>query len=247
MTKKQALALLRKKRKPGRPTKAESKKLAQARKLVNLTTKARKNLKSMTPKKAKSLLAQKRKQGRPAAVTGAKLAKARKVLGRNPCVCGDIFCASCGPAQGNIRCVYCGYWTEEGGCPDKEYCDNLKHEDQLREEAIEFQRNPKMKLLTKEILKKLPPLRATENLSNRQKKVIVKFFNPGGNGTWYALEYDPKERLFFGYVDLMEKELGYFSLDELEAFRGRFGLGIERDAWWDSNTSLEDVIEGRAR
>ncbi len=28
--------------------------------------------------------------------------------------------------------------------------------------------------------------------------------------------------------------MGYFSLVELEEFRGRFGLGIERDRWFKS-------------
>jgi len=31
-----------------------------------------------------------------------------------PCMCGDICCPSCGPAQGNYRCVACGAWASEG-------------------------------------------------------------------------------------------------------------------------------------
>ncbi len=31
-----------------------------------------------------------------------------------PCMCGDIQCPSCGPAQGNSRCPNCGEWTDEG-------------------------------------------------------------------------------------------------------------------------------------
>lgn len=30
-----------------------------------------------------------------------------------PCMCGDTRCWSCGPAQGNIRCPYCGMWSED--------------------------------------------------------------------------------------------------------------------------------------
>ena len=37
------------------------------------------------------------------------------------------------------------------------------------------------------------------------------------------------ERIFFGYVDGLDRELGYFSLDELESITRPFGLGIERD------------------
>lgn len=31
-----------------------------------------------------------------------------------PCMCGDICCPSCGPAQGNSRCQLCGEWASEG-------------------------------------------------------------------------------------------------------------------------------------
>ncbi len=30
-----------------------------------------------------------------------------------PCMCGDICCPSCGPAQGNSRCGLCGEWASE--------------------------------------------------------------------------------------------------------------------------------------
>lgn len=38
------------------------------------------------------------------------------------CMCGDICCLSCGPAQGNIRCSVCRAWVSEGGCEDPEKC-----------------------------------------------------------------------------------------------------------------------------
>ena len=46
------------------------------------------------------------------------------------------------------------------------------------------------------------------------------------------LEFDGEDE-FFGLVDGFERELGYFSLSELQAFRGRFGLGIERDLYFE--------------
>jgi len=30
------------------------------------------------------------------------------------CMCGDICCPSCGPAQGNSRCPVCRTWASEG-------------------------------------------------------------------------------------------------------------------------------------
>ena len=31
-----------------------------------------------------------------------------------PCMCGDLCCSSCGPAQGNSRCPVCRTWASEG-------------------------------------------------------------------------------------------------------------------------------------
>lgn len=83
-----------------------------------------------------------------------------------------------------------------------------------------------MKLLTKELLKKLPPLYANEKVAD--PVAVVKFFTPWTNWTWYATEFDGKDT-FFGLVVGHETELGYFSLSELASIRGRFGLKIERD------------------
>jgi hypothetical protein len=47
-----------------------------------------------------------------------------------------------------------------------------------------------------------------------------------------VLEFDPVERLCFGLVVGHERELGYFSLDELKSLRGPLGLPIERDLYW---------------
>lgn len=30
------------------------------------------------------------------------------------CMCGDICCPSCGPAQGNFRCPSCRAWSSDG-------------------------------------------------------------------------------------------------------------------------------------
>jgi hypothetical protein len=89
-----------------------------------------------------------------------------------------------------------------------------------------------MKLLTKELQKKLPPLYAQDG-KGKEAIAYVKFFDPCGSWTWYATEYDPEEKLFFGLVDGHEKELGYFSLPELEYIKRPFGLGIERDIHFD--------------
>ena len=103
-----------------------------------------------------------------------------------------------------------------------------------------------MMLITKEIAHKLPALYANENKTPEETKVPLKLFNPTGAGTWYITEYNPDTGIMFGWCDLGMgyPELGYVSLDELKEFRGSFGLGIERDMWWDGNTTLRQVMNG---
>lgn len=87
-----------------------------------------------------------------------------------------------------------------------------------------------MQLLTKELLQRFNMIGKQENIAD--PIVIAKFFNPIGAGTWYATEYDPDEKMFFGYVSIFgdwNDEWGYFSLEELQNYRGNLGLGIERD------------------
>tara|TARA_A100001037_G_scaffold222820_1_gene200648 strand:+ start:900 stop:1187 length:288 start_codon:yes stop_codon:yes gene_type:complete len=86
-----------------------------------------------------------------------------------------------------------------------------------------------MKLLTKELRAKLPPLYSTEK--DKDPTAVVKFFTPDSNWTWFATEFDGEDR-FFGLVDGFDKELGYFSLSELASARGPLGLPIERDRWF---------------
>lgn len=81
-------------------------------------------------------------------------------------------------------------------------------------------------LLTAEIRRRLPPLYSTEEESDPM--VIAKFFTPWSSWSWYAIEFDGTD-LFFGLVEGHARELGYFSLSELEAIRGPGGVKIERD------------------
>ena len=90
-----------------------------------------------------------------------------------------------------------------------------------------------MKLLTKALEKRFAQV---GRQAGSNPLVIARFFNPTGAGTWFATEYDPKERIFFGYVSIFgdwNDEWGYFSLDQLTNFQGKFGLGIERDRYFD--------------
>lgn len=103
-----------------------------------------------------------------------------------------------------------------------------KHEDEAlaREQARQAH-----SLMPPEIAAQIPPLYSQEEQGD-DAIAHLKLFTPWTNWTWYASEYDPEERLCFGVVVGHERELGYFSLTELEAIRGPGGLRIERDLYW---------------
>lgn len=90
-----------------------------------------------------------------------------------------------------------------------------------------------MKLLTDGLIKRFAKIGSQEKVAD--PIVICKFFDPTGSWSWYATEFDGNDT-FFGLVDGFEKELGYFSLSELEhAKNGQSGiltLPIERDLYF---------------
>lgn len=86
-------------------------------------------------------------------------------------------------------------------------------------------------LMPPEVAAEMPGLYANEDQGD-QALARVKLFTPWTKWTWYASEYDPKQRLCFGVVVGHEREFGYFSLAELEKITGPGGLRIERDLHW---------------
>lgn len=103
-----------------------------------------------------------------------------------------------------------------------------------------------MKLLTKELLARFAKLGRQEDSSD--PIVVAKFFNPSGAGTWYATEYDPDSKEFFGYVSIFgdwNDEWGSFSLAELESYHGQFGLGIERDLYFEEKPISQIVPKAK--
>ena len=92
-----------------------------------------------------------------------------------------------------------------------------------------------MKLLTKALEKKLPALHSATG------KAFVKWFTPDANWTWYVMEYDPKTGECFGLVDGLEKEFGYFTLNQVQEVRGKFGLPVERDLLFET-TDVEELV-----
>ena len=91
-----------------------------------------------------------------------------------------------------------------------------------------------MLLLTKELRKKLPKLYENEE-KGMEALALVKFFTPDSSWTWYASEFDGED-IFFGLAVGFCPELGYFSLSELQKVRGKLGLPVERDLWFQPTT-----------
>ena len=90
-----------------------------------------------------------------------------------------------------------------------------------------------MKLMTKEIEKKLLKTETGSTLGNMDAEVIVKYFNPCGSGTWLITEAEREgdDWRLFGYCHIHEWEWGYLMLSELAYLRLPFGLTIERDIY----------------
>ena len=107
-----------------------------------------------------------------------------------------------------------------------------------------------MKLLTKELRRKLPPLYSQDGKGGKAV-VYLKFFTPDSGFTWLITEGSPVKDengnevdfQFFGLVEGQFRELGYVCLSELESVNGSMGLPAERDLHWQPKTLQEIAPE----
>lgn len=103
---------------------------------------------------------------------------------------------------------------------------------------------------TDEELAKMPRLYETESIP-MQNRIIHQHYFLGGCD-WYMAEYDPNERLFFGYTilnnDYENSEWGYTSLDELASINYR-GIEVDRDLYWTPRRTgdIDKYIRGNRR
>ena len=94
-----------------------------------------------------------------------------------------------------------------------------------------------MKLMTKELEEKFKryPLYSQDG-KGKDAKIVVKYFNPFGIGTWLITEGEKQEDgdwLFFAYCHIFCWEWGYITLSELES------VGyIERDLYLKDGTKI---------
>jgi hypothetical protein len=96
-----------------------------------------------------------------------------------------------------------------------------------------------MQLLTKELEQAFKNQGYTDGKDEKDIMAIAHYFS--GSWDWWATEYDPENRTFFGLVRGFEVELGYFSLDEMEqnSCNIRPLGGIERDLYWEPKSLAE--------
>ncbi|WP_337044953.1 DUF2958 domain-containing protein [Emticicia sp. 17c] len=102
-----------------------------------------------------------------------------------------------------------------------------------------------MQLLTEEQLQQLKK----NGLPNNRSKdhfPVAKLFTPDAGATWLLTELDYEDpSIAFGLCDLGLgfPEIGYVSLEELKEVRGRLGLPIEQDKYFESKFPLSVYAE----
>ena len=143
--------------------------------------------------------------------------------------------------QQNMAAFLGGMAQELGLPPGRTICVGAATVSRPAQEGTARKQPHRMQLLSMEIRGKLPPLGGQDSKGGKAV-AYVKFFTPDSSWTWYATEFDGQDS-FFGLVEGQEKELGYFSLSELQNARGPMGLPIERDLHWTPKTLAEIAPE----
>lgn len=106
-----------------------------------------------------------------------------------------------------------------------------------------------MQLMTKELEEKFKqyPLGSQDGLRGNAK-VIAKYFNPMGAGTWFITEAEKQENgdyMMYGYGNLGDSDLaefGYIMLSQLQKIKLPFGMTIERDLYLPKDCTLIDAM-----
>lgn len=87
----------------------------------------------------------------------------------------------------------------------------------------------RMKLITAEIAMQLSA-QYSKGAELEGQNVIVKLFDPSSSWTWYIMNQDPEDCYYlWGIVKGFEVEMGSINLAALQEYKGRLGIGIERD------------------
>ena len=101
-------------------------------------------------------------------------------------------------------------------------------------------------MMPDEVKKQLPRLYSQDHKDPKDIPIVVKYFTPDANATWYITEGDEQpdgDWMLFGLCDLGLgfPELGNVMLSEIQGVRGRLGLKVERDLHFNGKM-LGDVL-----
>jgi hypothetical protein len=107
-----------------------------------------------------------------------------------------------------------------------------------------------MKLFTRELRQKLidngrAQAKVKGTKAEKDFWPAVKLFYPAGAATWLLTELDPgDDDVAWGLCDLGMgcAEFGTVRISELASFRGRFGLGIDRDRFFQAKAPISRYI-----
>ena len=107
-----------------------------------------------------------------------------------------------------------------------------------------------MKLWNKELERKAKryPLYSQEG-KGTNAKILVKYFNPYGAGTWLITEAEKQDNgdwLFFGYCHILEWDWGYVTLSELVRTKINvygFSLPLERDLYIPNGMTVAECLK----
>jgi hypothetical protein len=106
-----------------------------------------------------------------------------------------------------------------------------------------------MKLMTPEVVERLRqfPLMSQEG-KGLDAEIVVKIFDPAGRYTFFVTDAEEHDGdwYLFGYCVSMFgpdcDEWGSVMASELQAVRGRFGLGFERDLHIAPGTTIRQAL-----
>ena len=108
-----------------------------------------------------------------------------------------------------------------------------------------------MKLWTKEIEQKAKTKEYSieaQDGKGLDAKILVKYFNPYGAGTWLivnAVKQEDDDWLLFGYCHIFEWEWGYVLLSELQNTKVKlfgYSFPLERDLYVKEGATVKDLI-----
>ena len=96
------------------------------------------------------------------------------------------------------------------------------------------------KLLTKA---QWAQLRENYKTPDADHRPVVKLFTPTAGCTWLIQDSDDRGRMF-GLCDLGVgyPELGYVTLEDLEKLVGPYGIGVERDKYFEADRPMSAYV-----